>query len=359
VAVVATSEVRHSPLRRRDVRNRTDETPGLTPPPGDGLPPASARISSSTVQFARTRDIDEQASLLRGWNQTYDQISAGSFEGTFWEINLDRTQLFREVTSNALYQTGALAGGTVAVGIPLSLRGDAAFCGRRCDGSQLHVFSGNDGFEFFSPCGLDITGFVFDAEDFRAVLTADEQETIARVLATPHLRSTRPQYADRLRQLFADVCDAHAEASGLPVAPDCQAAMTRDMAAALASALMLDQADSANVVPQPHRSRIVRHARELAAQGSWDNPLTVGELCRHVGVSRRALQYCFLETLGIGPSAYLRTVRLNGARREMKHAASVSDAASAWGFWHFGRFARDYRWMFGELPSEAFRRMHG
>jgi AraC family transcriptional regulator, ethanolamine operon transcriptional activator len=353
VAIVPTSEVRHSTVRRRDVRNRTDETSGLTQPPRDAQPTKSARIPGSAVQFAQTQDIDEQASLLRGWNQTYDQISAGAFQGAFLEINLDRTQLFREVTSNALYQTGGLSARTVAVGVPLALRGNATFCGRRCDGSQLHVFSGSDAFEFFSPCGLDIAGFVFDADDFRAALTDDEQETMTRILAKPHLRSMTQECADRLKQLFADACDAHTQY------PGCRAAMTRDIAAALTCALMVERTDSREAVPEPRRSRIVRQARELAAQGRDGSPVTVEELCRSVGVSRRALQYCFLETLGIGPSAYLRTVRLNGARRAIKHAGSVADAAALWGFWHFGRFARDYRSMFGELPSEAFRRMHG
>ena len=32
---------------------------------------------------------------------------------------------------------------------------------------------------------------------------------------------------------------------------------------------------------------------------------------------------------------------------------SVADAANEWGFWHMGQFAKDYRRMFGELPSET------
>jgi AraC family transcriptional regulator, ethanolamine operon transcriptional activator len=34
----------------------------------------------------------------------------------------------------------------------------------------------------------------------------------------------------------------------------------------------------------------------------------------------------------------------------------VTQAASQWGFWHLGYFSRDYRKMFGELPSQTFRR---
>jgi transcriptional regulator GlxA family with amidase domain len=31
----------------------------------------------------------------------------------------------------------------------------------------------------------------------------------------------------------------------------------------------------------------------------------------------------------------------------------IADAANAWGFWHMGQFAKDYRTLFGELPSQT------
>jgi AraC family ethanolamine operon transcriptional activator len=311
------------------------------------------------MHVARTCDIDEQAALLRGWNQTYDQISSGAFQGMFLEAKLDRVQLFREVTSNALYQTGALKVGTIAVGVPLALRGNATFCGQPCNGTQLHVFSGDDAFEFLSPCGLDMAGFVLDEDDLRGVLTAEEQEAVMPALGRPHLRSVAPDCADRIRQLFADACEELTQSPEIACDVIRLSAMSRDLAAGLASVLTHEQVDSGEPVSQPRRLRIVRQARELAAQGRDGSVLTVEEVCRSLGVSRRALQYCFLETLGIRPLAYLRAVRLNGARRAIKHATSVADAATLWGFWHFGRFARDYKSMFGELPSDAFRRFHG
>ena len=310
------------------------------------------------MHVARTHDIDEQAALLRGWNQTYDQMSAGSFQGAFLEANIERVQLFREVTSNALYQTGVLGAGTVAVGVPLALSGNATFCGRQCDGTQLHVFSGDEAFEFFSPCGLDMAGFVFAEEDLRSVLTADECDAVMGVLRKPHLRSVSAQNADRLRQLFVDACDVLTQSPGIALDTLRLSAMTRDITAGLASALALETDEVGEPLRPSRRSHIVSQARELAAQGRDGSALTVEDLCRNLGVSRRALQYCFLETVGIRPSTYLRAVRLNGARRSIKHATSVADAAALWGFWHFGRFAHDYKSMFGELPSEAFRRFH-
>lgn len=321
----------------------------------DGTPP---HIEAGPIHAASTRDIDEQAALLRGWNQTYDQISSGPFKGALLETRLARVHLFREVTSNALHQTGMLPGGTIAIGVPLALRGNATFCNRACDGTQLHVFSGNDSFEFFSPSGLDIAGFVLDEGDLYSALTADEMETVIPTLATPHLRAADHGAAVRLRRIFTDVCEVLMQSPDVVHDPIRFSSMSRDVIAALAATLDHAQDTGSDGISPARRASIVRQARDLVTQ-SPDGYTRVEELCRTLGVSRRALQYSFQETLGLKPSAYLRAVRMNGARRAMKEASSVAEAATLWGFWHFGRFARDYKAMFGELPSEAFRRLHG
>jgi AraC family ethanolamine operon transcriptional activator len=238
----------------------------------------------------------------------------------------------------------------------MALRGKATFCRRQCDGTQLHVFSGADAFEFLSPCGLDIAGFVLTESDLEAALTCDERETLLPSLAEPHLRSTDGGAADLMRRMFADACEVVALCPDLADDPKRLASMSRDVVATLVTALSRAPGNRPDI-PPGKRARIVRDARDLV--NAWpDGDMSIAELCRTLGVSRRGLQYAFQETLGIKPSAYLRAVRLNGARRAIKHTHSVAEAATHWGFWHFGRFAHDYKAMFGELPSEAFRRYH-
>jgi AraC family ethanolamine operon transcriptional activator len=312
---------------------------------------------AAVVHAASTSDIDEQAALLRGWNQTYDQISAGRFSGSFMEAQIDRVQLFREITSNSLQQTGALPEGTVAVGAPISLRGSATFCGRPCDGRQLHVFSGNDAFEFFSPSGLDIVGFVLNERDLRSALTCDEFEEIMPSLTKPHLRFVDLNALKRMLNIFSDVYEIVSEPADSTCDPVRLSSMSRDMIGAVVNGLAHGYRERYDV-PPAKRALIVRSARDLISEWPQDF-MCIADLCRELGVSRRALQQSFQETLGVKPSAYIRAVRMNGARRAIKTAKSVTEAATLWGFWHFGRFARDYNMMFGELPSEAFRRYHG
>jgi AraC family ethanolamine operon transcriptional activator len=91
--------------------------------------------------------------------------------------------------------------------------------------------------------------------------------------------------------------------------------------------------------------------------------LTVQELCEVCGVTRLRLNRAFRATLGLSPSAYMRLVRLNGARRDLlaKRApelAKVTEIATKWGFDELGKFAGYYRRAFGERPSETVAMPH-
>ncbi|MGW5570316.1 AraC family transcriptional regulator [Nocardia thailandica] len=90
-----------------------------------------------------------------------------------------------------------------------------------------------------------------------------------------------------------------------------------------------------------------------------DADISTAELAARAGVTARALQLAFRDAVGMSPSAYVRSVRLDRVRDELSsgRAVSVSDAAMRWGFFHLGRFARHYRERFGELPSETAGRV--
>jgi AraC family ethanolamine operon transcriptional activator len=70
------------------------------------------------------------------------------------------------------------------------------------------------------------------------------------------------------------------------------------------------------------------------------------------------LRRTFRRLLGVSPARYLRMRRLHQARDALRATASgtVTQIAVAVGFSDLGRFARDYRDLFGELPSATLKR---
>lgn len=88
--------------------------------------------------------------------------------------------------------------------------------------------------------------------------------------------------------------------------------------------------------------------------------VTVAELCRVAGASERTLRYAFRDAVGLSPLSFIRHRRLHAARRELLAVDSgegrVADIAYRLGFLELGRFATDYRRLFGELPSQTLAR---
>ncbi|MGE5089781.1 MAG: helix-turn-helix domain-containing protein [Candidatus Levyibacteriota bacterium] len=104
---------------------------------------------------------------------------------------------------------------------------------------------------------------------------------------------------------------------------------------------------------------IVRKAEDYAVARAGD-PVSVSDLCRVASVSERTLQNAFKEVMGLTPVAYLTRLRLHRVREALlagtQGTTTVSAAALAWGFWHFGEFSRAYKACFGELPSDTLGR---
>ncbi|MFM7448695.1 MAG: helix-turn-helix domain-containing protein [Leptolyngbyaceae cyanobacterium] len=106
------------------------------------------------------------------------------------------------------------------------------------------------------------------------------------------------------------------------------------------------------------RSRLVREAEEYM-MAHIDQPLTLKQLCQALHISERPLFYGFQEVFCVSPMDYLKIQRLKHVRQQLKLANpetnSVVEIAQKYGFWSAGHFARDYKAMFGELPSETLK----
>jgi len=104
-------------------------------------------------------------------------------------------------------------------------------------------------------------------------------------------------------------------------------------------------------------SSSIRRAIEFI-EANAETGLTLGEIAVAAGTNARTLQHAFHKHAECSPLQYLRRFRLQRAHAELKFgdgSGTVTEVATRWGFFHFGRFAIEYRKTFGEKPSETLK----
>jgi adenylate cyclase len=88
--------------------------------------------------------------------------------------------------------------------------------------------------------------------------------------------------------------------------------------------------------------------------------MSIADLVAHCGVPERTLRKHFRTFIAVSPLKCWRQLRLAAARAcllEGSTNTSITEAAVRFGFSHFGRFAQDYRYHFGETPSATLQRI--
>jgi AraC family ethanolamine operon transcriptional activator len=104
---------------------------------------------------------------------------------------------------------------------------------------------------------------------------------------------------------------------------------------------------------------IVKKAEEcfMAAEGM---PVSLADLCASCGVGKSALYLAFHRVVGLPPLEYFVKRRLTRAHVQLVQSSAqrgaVKRVALDAGFTEFGRFAADYRRLFGEPPSATLSR---
>ncbi|MCV2219541.1 AraC family transcriptional regulator [Thauera sp. Sel9] len=110
---------------------------------------------------------------------------------------------------------------------------------------------------------------------------------------------------------------------------------------------------------RPLAPAFVRRAEEFI-EAQAHEPITIGDMAEHVGVSTRSLYNGFRKYRQTSPMLHLKEIRLRRVREDLQRAepgrSTVTAVAFRWGFNHLGHFTTDYKRRFGESPSETLAR---
>jgi len=107
------------------------------------------------------------------------------------------------------------------------------------------------------------------------------------------------------------------------------------------------------------RAGIVKRALDFIEMHDAD-VLTVEGLCLAIGTSNRTLLRAFRHFFDVGPARYMRLRQLNCVHRALRNSAprsaSIRSILISFNVTEFGRFAFEYKALFGESPSQTHDR---
>ncbi|HEY7288793.1 MAG TPA: AraC family transcriptional regulator [Vicinamibacterales bacterium] len=302
--------------------------------------PAATPVS---VEGRRIEDIDAMAAAaVDGLTSEYLQLVARPFTGRWTIVRTSHLSIQIGCEDIAVVRRLGIPSNRAALIVPLSVPDSARW--NACVIRPQDVLVCLPGAECYA---FDPGGTSF------AVISVESRSPVAR----------------RVRLLAAE-----AAPSGVAtLRPEDACALRRELQAVGAASraartgiLKVLQLSLARAVPRPRqiesapgRSQIVRRAEEFFKHHVGE-PVSIARLSSVAGVSERSLRNAFYDMYTTSPKRYLRLWQLHQVRRALRSVRSdentVTDVATLHGFYELGRFAGEYKALFGEAPSHTLQK---
>ncbi|GIU31879.1 hypothetical protein TUM3792_43980 [Shewanella sp. MBTL60-007] len=306
-------------------------------------------------QKLQTHYLSKIAAFQSRKNRSYTQLKPGDNQHCYMEANLGSVQLLREQLTSATHIRAAPPKQFLPIAVPLASSKPLRFCGRAREENTLLQATGDE-WDIATEGFLDYAALVFDYDS----LNLQYQHLYQREIPSQWLfnkaiesrKESLNSYTNSILYAFKLIARTDNLFQSVKT---CELLANSLTQTTLKTVLNIDVPRSLS----PHSRRIAGVYRVIDYLQSFASCLpSISELCKVANLSERSLEYGFREYLGITPIRYLKVVRLNGVRETLltsDASVTVSHVALQWGFLELGRFAAEYRQLFGELPSKTLK----
>lgn len=310
-----------------------------------------------------TFDVNQQAESLNKWDQRYNQHSNGVFSGYLDELKLGGIHFFEEFTNQTLQQQCCVKDNNLWLGFSLQpqrpkINNTAIISG------QLMIRPSDIEFELTTPPDFHIYGLVINKDSLHHHMIGQDNDLWENITATTQTSKPNDYVSYELAKLISLLLSNNNSPTGSYKILGAKYTerlnrlnplITSKLADLLANTLLDEKTIKVSLqTTQRVITQIKCYIRE-----TQHYPLTISELCKIANVSRRALQYCFEQGLGMSPIQYIRDCRLNEIRRILlkeDNTTNITDLALNFGFFHLGTFNMQYKDLFSETPTQTITR---
>ncbi|GAB2188408.1 helix-turn-helix domain-containing protein [Sessilibacter sp. MAH1] len=289
-------------------------------------------------------DAEEQAENLRNWQQQYAQMSSGKFYGCIKEMITPEIHLFHEYTNQRLIQHCNVWPDALWLGFSA----DEKHCKinrQEIKTNQLMLRPGDCDFELITPENFNILGIVVRLDVLRTHAAA-QQLLLPENFEDCASKTWQDGKVTQLRNRILALIN--------PVQKN-----TNDCFSIIDDILELFSVPDNKITFKVSAKR-KKNAFDTVVDLIDSHPeknFTITELCEKTYMSRRSLQYCIEENVGLSPVKFIKWSKLNRVRKELLKIQSdeltIFEIAQGCGFTHAGQFSKDYKTLFGETPSQT------
>lgn len=323
---------------------------------GDG----GARCNASSVERV-SDDPYRHARNLTGWRREIVQISPGCFLGRSIETAGRDIRVGEEFLSRGAFHIGPAYEGGLTLGLMHSpgsrsaiwngvqVQPDTVVCVP--PGGEMAFRSYDDTFIIW----LFVPASLLDAHAMLAFHEPDSQTIQPMCFDSGSLAARIVEALHTVRKLSPstttmpddEIAAYHLEALSNEIV---------DLARAFVSDYSRRQPHLG--IREAHAMRILRLVRHYLRERIGES-ISLHDLCDAAAASERTVRNACEIITGEAPMCFLKALRLNQVRRALLNATTpvkITETGARWGFLHMPQFSRDYRELFGELPSETIRR---
>jgi AraC family ethanolamine operon transcriptional activator len=346
---------------------RNGKVEKLVPPHGkrqEGMSATLLEAGEPRLQVQRLlfSSADEMARAMHGLTIEINVLRDGFFPYGLLSARLGECMLDIGEVGASITAAGTVSHNSMRVMVPLQCTAAWYVNGLPCEPGQVAIF--RPGAETFAFTGGPVRWAALQIpESLWQRLAGESGAGQAQRGGNMQMVEPAPATWRHLHQALRDAIALLRDYPRLAEMPQIRRTLRLSLVQAFAGVALRCERGATPSVPGFLRARVVKAAEDYLRGHPDMLLLHVSDLCEAAAVSERTLRNAFNEAYGMGPMRHLRIRRLNQVRRLLLNPqpviTSVTEAAMRFEFFDLGRFARDYRRLFGEKPSETWVRLHG
>jgi len=299
------------------------------------------------VVFSAAEEMEETFKDA-GIEQPIRQLGKGAFRSALAAAITKDVEFYSDRYNRKISLHLESLNGSVGFVFPRSASGDFLAAGENIGNEKLLVIPTGSGVDITGPSLIGSDSIAISEKRF-AELAQTLCPTIERPEVLALFEGDNAQFL-ALRQAVTEIV-AHPEL-------DSNGETTANVVASII-AWMGDTSRQHSPIEISESTRRIHIAKIVQdyIESHYQDAIHIEDLCRVSAVGVRTLQRYFREYFDLPMSQYLKTVRLDSARRELVTAISsettVTNIAMTHGCTHLGRFSVEFREKFGVSPYEV------